>query len=165
MRVILKKDVPNLGRAGDIKTVKDGFARNYLMPKNLVMTADAKSQKQQEFLKKVQERKIMKRKKTAEESSTALNGKEFTIKMLVGEEGKLFGSVTNIQIQKEMEKAGYTVDKKWILLDDPIRGVGVYDVQVRFYEGVICSVKINVVGEQKNPSEALTSLAENSETK
>jgi len=149
MQVILKSDVPNLGRAGDVKNVKDGFARNYLIPKKLVMPATARSTKEREFLAKVQESKIRKRKKTAEETAAAVNGKEVTITMKVGE-GKLFGSVTNIAIQKELEKLGFLLDKRVIELDDPIKTLGKFDIPLRLYESVSCEIKLTVQDEDGN---------------
>ncbi|RME89596.1 MAG: 50S ribosomal protein L9 [Candidatus Hydrogenedentota bacterium] len=163
MRVILKADVPNLGRAGDEKIVKDGYARNYLIPKNLVIPADAKTRKQQEFLRKMQERKIQKRKKTAEELAASLNGKNVVITVKTGEEGKLFGSVTNITIQRALEKENILVDKKVILLEEPIKHLGHYDVPLKLYEGVDCNIKVTVQDEEGNTEAPQLEAEENSQ--
>ena len=144
MKVILKTDVPNLGRAGDEKTVKDGYARNFLIPKNLVMSANARSKKEVVFLQKVKERKLQKRQKTAEETAQKITGTTVNLVVKVGEEGKLFGSVTNFHIQKELEKQGIIVDKKFIQLDSPIRDLGHYDVTIKFYEGIQSQIKVIV---------------------
>lgn len=150
MKVILKKDVPNLGRAGDIKEVKDGYARNYLLPNDLVMSATAKSAKQQLFLEKMQERKIAKRKKTAQEMAQTLHKKEVYITVKTGEEGRLFGSVTNIHIQKALELENILVDKRIIQLDEPIKNLGRYDVVLRLYEGIQTTIQVFVQDEEGN---------------
>ena len=144
MKVILKQDVLSLGRAGDIKNVKNGYARNFLLPRNLVLPATAKSVKQREFLEQVQARKIQKRKKTAQETATAINGKEFAVTVKVGSEGKLFGSVTNMNIQKEVEKEGFLIDKKLIQLSDHIKTLGIYKVPLKFYEGIEAEITVRV---------------------
>ncbi len=160
MRVILKTDVPNLGRAGEIKEVKNGYARNYLIPRNLVMSADARSEKQRAFLESVQKRKVEKRKKTAAELAANLNGKEIRITMKTGEEGRLFGSVTNIQIARALETEGFLVDKKAILLDEPIKALGEYNIAIKFYEGVQSVLKVYVQDENGNTSYVAPAPAE-----
>lgn len=160
MRVILKSDVPNLGRAGDEKVVKDGYARNYLIPRNLVIQANARSVKEREFLKKMQERKIQKRKKTAEELSASLNGKAITIVVKTGDEGKLFGSVTNMHIQRALEAENVLVDKKVIILDDIIKQLGKYDIPLKLYEGVECKIHLTVQDEDGNTEPQVPEVAE-----
>lgn len=145
MRVILKQDIPTLGRAGDIKEVRDGYARNYLFPRGLVMSANARSVKEKAFLDQVQARKIAKRKKSAEELAAQLNGRDVTIKAKVGEDGKLFGSITNIQVAKELEQMGFTVDRRAIALDDNIKALGDYKVQIKLHEGVTATIQLHVV--------------------
>lgn len=145
MRVILKQDIPTLGRAGDIKEVRDGYARNYLFPRGLVMSANARSVKEKAFLEQVQARKIAKRKKSAEELAAQLNGKDVTIKAKVGEDNKLFGSVTNIQVAKELEAMGFTVDRRTIILDDNIKALGDYKAQIKLHEGVTATIQLHVV--------------------
>lgn len=150
MKVILKSDVPNLGRAGDIKEVKNGYARNFLIPRNLVMTADAKTKKQREFLEKVRQSKIQKRKKTAQETISNLKGKSIQVKMKVGEKGKLFGSVTNLHIQKELEKEDILIDKKYIILPEPLKNLGEYKVEVKIYDDISETITVRVTDEEGN---------------
>lgn len=150
MKVILKKDVPNLGRAGDMKEVKDGYARNYLLPNDLVMSATAKSAKQQLFLEKMQERKVAKRKKTAQEMAQTLNNKELYITVKTGEEGKLFGSVTNIHIQKALELENILLDKRIIQIAEPIKNLGKYDIVLKLYEGIQTTIQVFVQDEEGN---------------
>lgn len=145
MRVILKQDISTLGRAGDIKEVRDGYARNYLFPRGLVMSANVRSVKEKAFLENVQARKIAKRKKSAEELAGQLNGKEVTLKAKVGEDNKLFGSVTNIQVAKELEAMGFTVERRAIILDENIKALGNYKVQVKLHDGVNAQIQLHVV--------------------
>lgn len=145
MRVILKQDISTLGRAGDIKEVRDGYARNYLFPRGLVMSANVRSVKEKAFLEQVQARKIAKRKKSAEELAAQLNGKEVTLKAKVGEDNKLFGSITNIQVAKELEAMGFTVERRAIILDENIKVLGNYKVQVKLHDGVSAHIQLHVV--------------------
>ncbi len=145
MRVILKQDISTLGRAGDIKEVKDGYARNYLFPRGLVMSATVRSVKEKAFLENVQARKIAKRKKSAEELAAQLNGKEVTLQAKVGEDNKLFGSITNIQVAKQLESMGFAVDRRAIVLDDHIKALGNYKIQVKLHDGVNAQIVLHVV--------------------
>ncbi len=145
MRVILKQDISTLGRAGDIKEVKDGYARNYLFPRGLVMSATVRSVKEKAFLENVQARKIAKRKKSAEELAAQLNGKEVTLQAKVGEDNKLFGSITNIQVAKQLESMGFAVDRRAIVLDDNIKALGNYKLQVKLHDGVNAQIVLHVV--------------------
>jgi large subunit ribosomal protein L9 len=145
MRVILKQDISTLGRAGDIKEVRDGYARNYLFPRGLVMSANVRSVKEKAFLEQVQARKIAKRKKSAEELAAQLNGKEVTLKAKVGEDNKLFGSVTNIQVAKELETMGFSVERRAIILDENIKALGSYKIQVKLHDGVSAQIQLHVV--------------------
>ena len=145
MRVILKHDIPTLGRAGDIKVVRDGYARNFLFPRGLVMNANVRSVKEKAFLEQVQARKIAKRKKSAEELAGQLNGKEVTLQAKVGEDNKLFGSITNIQVAKQLEAMGFTVDRRAIVLDENIKALGNYKVQIKLHDGVNAAIQLHVV--------------------
>ncbi|MBL8035092.1 MAG: 50S ribosomal protein L9 [Leptospiraceae bacterium] len=145
MRVILKQDIATLGRAGDIKEVKDGYARNYLFPRGLVMSANVRSVKEKAFLEQVQARKVAKRKKSAEELAAQLNGKEVTLQAKVGEDNKLFGSITNMQIAKQLESMGFAVDRRSINLDENIKALGNYKVQIKLHDGVNAQIVLHVV--------------------
>ena len=145
MRVILKQDIATLGRAGDIKEVKDGYARNYLFPRGLVMNANVRSVKEKAFLEQVQARKVAKRKKSAEELAAQLNGKEVTLQAKVGEDNKLFGSITNIQVAKQLETMGFAVDRRSIMLDENIKALGNYKLQIKLHDGVNAQITLHVV--------------------
>jgi large subunit ribosomal protein L9 len=144
MKVILQKDIPNLGDAGDVKNVADGYARNYLLPKKLVIRWNESSKKaidHQQHLIKVKKEK---RKKVSEKIADALKALEIKITAKVGEEDKLFGSVTAIDIAKKLHEAGYNFDKRKIVLDEPIKVIGMYDVPVKLDEGITATLKVAV---------------------
>ena len=144
MKVILQKDIANLGEAGDVKDVADGYARNYLLPKKLVIIANEKSQRAIEHQKKLIKIKKEKRKKQSEKLSESLTGIELRIGAQVGEEEKLFGSVTSIDIARELKELGYEVDKRRILLDEPIKKTGEYNVSIKLEEGLHAEIKVYV---------------------
>ena len=150
MKVILKKDVPALGFIGDIKDVKNGYARNYLLPQGMVIVADAKSKKEIIFLEQVRKQKLAKREKIAKEFSSKINNVSVHITVKMGEDGKMFGSVTNMNIQKELEKAGYVVDKRQISVDEPIKTLGIYNITLKLHENVNPVIKVYVQDEQGN---------------
>ena len=147
MKVILQKDIPSLGDAGDIKEVAEGFARNYLLPKKLVIIANESSKKAIEHQKKLIKIKKDKRKKSSEQIAQSMSGIELTITAQVGEEGKLFGSVTSMDIAKGLKEKGFEIDKRKILLDAPIKQEGEFKISIKLEEGLTASVKVNVVRE------------------
>lgn len=145
MKVILQKDIPNLGDAGDIKDVADGYARNYLLPKKLVLLANESSKKAIEHQKKLIKLKKEKRKKESEKIAEGLSGVEVTIEAQVGEEGKLFGSVTTMDIAAKLLEKGFEVDKRKILLDAPIKQEGEFEITIKLEEGLNAQIKVSVV--------------------
>ncbi|MFA5518142.1 MAG: 50S ribosomal protein L9 [Spirochaetota bacterium] len=147
MKVILQKDIPNLGDAGDIKDVADGYARNYLLPKKLVLLANESSKKAIEHQKKLIRLKKEKRKKESEKIFDILNGMEISIGAQVGEEGKLFGSVTSMDIAKKIKENGVEIDKRKILLEGPIRQEGEFDITIKLEESLNATIKVSVVKE------------------
>ena len=147
MKVILQKDIPNLGDAGDIKEVAEGYARNYLLPKKLVMPADESSKRAMDHQKKLIKIKKDKRRKDSEKLSQGLASLELTIKAQVGEEGKLFGSVTSMDIARELKAKGFEIDKRKIVLEQPIKQTGEFQVPVKLDEGLTAGIKVIVAGE------------------
>ena len=145
MKVILKSDVDQLGRMGDLVEVKAGFARNYLLPKEMAALATTKNVKLLEHEKRIIAAKIKKEKFSAEEIAKKIEALSITIPAKVGEEGKLFGSVSSKDIADAMLEAGVEVDKRKILLDKPIKEVGAFQVQIKVYREVTASVKVEVV--------------------
>ncbi len=147
MRVILQKDVQNLGEAGDIKEVAEGFARNFLLPKKLVIPYNESSAKAIEHQKKLVKIKKEKRKKEGQKLVEALSSVALTIGAQVGEDEKLFGSVTAIDIADKLLQMGYTIDKRKIVLPEPIKKAGEHEVKIKLEEGLTATIKVNVVKE------------------
>ncbi|TAL36564.1 MAG: 50S ribosomal protein L9 [Spirochaetes bacterium] len=147
MKVILQKDIPSLGEAGDIKDVSEGYARNFLLPKKMVILANDSSQKAIEHQKKLIKIKKDKRKKQSEKLVEALTALEIKIGAQVGEEEKLFGSVTTMDIARKLKELGHVVDKRKILLEEPIRKTGDYEVSIKLEEGMIAKIKVSVMKE------------------
>lgn len=147
MEVILKEDIANLGKIGEVVRVRDGYARNYLLPRGLVLIANKKNLKTFEHQKKVvtdQKQKIMRQ---AQSVADQLTGVALVIAMRVGEEGRLFGSVTNIQIEKALKAKGLNVERRKIHLNEPIKTTGDYEVPVRLAADVTVPLRVSVVPE------------------
>jgi large subunit ribosomal protein L9 len=147
MEVILREEVPHLGVTGDIVKVKPGYARNYLLPRGLAVIADRRNVKELEHLKRVAAEKRDREKRTAETMAQKLTALRLTIKARAGEEGKLFGSVTNHDIEQAIARAGYTVDRRRIRLAEPIRALGEHLVPVHLGPSVDAHVTIVVEAE------------------
>lgn len=147
MKVILKQDIPNLGDAGDIKNVADGYARNYLIPKNLVIPVTKSTKKALLHQQKIREIKKEKRKKQVEELTKSFESlKELEIPVRVGEKNKLFGSVTAVMIAKLLEeKTGKQIDKRKIQLHESIKQLGEYKIFINLSENTKIPLTIKVV--------------------
>lgn len=147
MKVILKEDVKNLGAAGSIVNVADGYARNFLIPRNLAVEASSRNIKALEQERKKIEDAARKAKESAQELSNRLSSLTVQIMAKAGEEGKLFGSITNADISEALKREGFDVDRKRIMLEEPIKRLGTYTVNVKVYQDIIIPVNINVVAE------------------
>lgn len=145
MKVILLKDVENLGSLGDEITVKDGFARNYLIPRNLVMEATDGALRVLEQKKAQRARRDRKIKEECEALAEKIGALSITISMEAGEEDKLFGSVTSEMIAENLLAEGVDVDKKKIDLEEPIKALGVFNVDIRLHSEVTAQARIWVV--------------------
>ncbi|MBS1823392.1 MAG: 50S ribosomal protein L9 [Acidobacteria bacterium] len=148
MEVILKEDVLKLGHRGDVVKVADGYGRNYLLPEKLAIEATAANKAVIEQMKGSAIRKSAKEKVTAEELSTQLSAVELVFERKVGENDHLFGSVTSSDIAHELEAKGYTVDRRKISLDEPLKSLGEYHVPVKLHREVTAHVKVTVKGDQ-----------------
>ncbi len=144
MKVILQKDVKNLGKVGDLVSVSTGFARNFLFPRRLA--AEATEHRVLEFahLKKVAEVKKKKAVTERQELVKKLQGVAIVLKGSAGESDKLFGSITNADISTELEKKGYSIDRRDIHLDEPIRMLGQHKVHIRLGDGVEAELTVSV---------------------
>jgi large subunit ribosomal protein L9 len=144
MKVILQKDVKDVGRVGDMVNVSEGFARNFLFPRKLASEATEKRMKEWEHLKRVADTKKKKAVAERQELLNKVNGQTVKFKLAAGENDKLFGTVTTNDISKELEKAGHSVDKRDIHLEEPIKVLGQHKAIVRMGEGLEAKIMIAV---------------------
>ncbi len=149
MQIILTQDVSNLGKAGDLVTVRPGYGRNYLVPRGLAVTATIHNKNQLEHERRAIERRVAKERANATDLANRLNGMTLQFERRVGEDEKLFGSVSNRDIAEQLKRAGVELDHRTIELDHPIKALGKYEVSVRLAAGVIASLKFWVVGKEK----------------
>ena len=147
MDVILLEDVNNLGKIGDLVKVSDGYARNFLIPKKLALAATNRNVKQLQHKQRLAESKRKSDVKGAEEMVARLETLRLTIPAKVGEEEKLFGSVTRRNIAEALEKEGIAIDRKNILLEEPIKTTGVFNVEIKVHQDVTGKIRIWVVAE------------------
>lgn len=145
MKVIILEDTPKLGKIGDVVNVARGYARNYLFPRKIALEATQGNLKQVAELKKVEEKRAKKRVKDAVELLSKLEGTTLLFKVRVGEEGKLYGSITNKTIaDKIQEEYGVEIDRRKIMLEDPIKSVGNYSVPIVYYSEAKATVNIEI---------------------
>jgi len=153
MQLILRADVENLGRLGEVVTVKPGYGRNYLVPQGLAMAATQANLKVFEQERKKLQARMDSTRAAAQEVADKLAALSLTIEVRVGENDKLYGSVTTAQIADLLAASGVEVDRKKILLDEPIRALGRYEVEVKLHADVRGKVAVAVVrqGGQEEP--------------
>ncbi|MES3037330.1 MAG: 50S ribosomal protein L9 [Bdellovibrionota bacterium] len=144
MKVILVKDVKDVGKAGDMVNVADGFARNFLFPRKMASEATEKRMKEWEHLKGVAEAKKKKAVGERQEILKKISGVTLKFSMAAGDADKLFGTVTTNEISKELGKLGYQIDRRDILLAEPIKVLGQHKATVRYGEGLETSLNILV---------------------
>ena len=154
MEVILKEDVNKLGHRGDVVKVADGYGRNYLLPGKLAIEANAANKAVIEQMKGSAIRKSAKEKVEAEQLATQLSAVELVFERKVGENDHLFGSVTSGDIAHELEAKGYTIDRRKISLDEPLKSLGEYHVPVKLHREVTSHVKVTVKAEQTEETAA-----------
>ena len=147
MKVILKQNVESLGKAGDLVKVADGYARNFLIPKGLAAEANSRNMKAFEHEKQRILQQADKIQKQAEETAVRLSTVTCTIARRVGEQEKLFGSVGAKDIEEALVSQGVEIDKKSVLLDEPIKTLGEFPVRIKISAGVTAEIKVAVVAE------------------
>jgi large subunit ribosomal protein L9 len=147
MKIILKKEVEKLGEIGDVLTVKDGYARNYLIPKGLAVRATDGMLKAIEIEKKQKAFKIERERKAARELAESLERFSLIVKAKAGEGGRLYGTVTAQMIVDGLKAKGFEVDRKKITIDPPIKQVGKYQVAVKLYSDVVATLNLEVEAE------------------
>lgn len=161
MEVVLKEDIENLGHMGDVVKVKDGYARNYLLPRGLVVLANNRNLKALEHEQRMIAQRRERLTKEAQGISDKLAGVSLEFTAKAGEEGRLFGSVTTMDIEKALKEQGFEVERRRIVLDAPIKNVGDYEVPIRLRPEVMPSIKVKVMSEdQPEGGEAQTEAAD-----
>lgn len=148
MQVILRDDLENLGKSGEVVTVKSGYARNYLLPRGHAILATAGDIKRVEHEKRVIAARTAKLAKEAQSEADALSKVSVSIARATGEEDKLYGSVTSRDIAEALAAQGVKVDSKKIHLEEPIKALGMTEVQVKLGRGVNATIKVWVVKEE-----------------
>ncbi len=148
MKVILKQDIEDLGLEGNIVDVAKGYARNYLIPKGFALMASNQNVKLMEMQRKKIEIKRIKAKEIAERIKEEIKDLLITISQKVGEEEKLYGSVTSMDIAEQMEAKGISIDRRKIMLDKPIKSLGDFDVPIKLHPEVTGTIKVAVVPEE-----------------
>lgn len=147
VEVILRDDVPSLGKIGQVVRVKPGYARNYLFPRGLAVEASRKNLHELDHHKRVIGAKAERERKAAEGVAQKLNGLKVTVQARAGEEGRLFGSVTNLDLERLLADKGFQVDRRRIELAEPIKQLGTYPVVVQVGRDVRATVELTVVAE------------------
>lgn len=145
MRVILKQEVPKLGDAGDIVTVKAGFGRNFLIPRGLAIPANQGSVTQLDHQQRLADAIRRQQLNNAQELGTKLGNTSVSIRREAGEDNRLFGSVTNRDVAEALASEGIEVDRRNIKMDEPIRSLGLFQVPVRLHREVTAMVKVYVM--------------------
>ncbi len=148
MQVILREDIDNLGKIGDLVKVADGYARNYLVPRKKAIEATPDNVRSMDHAKKMVSDRLRRLKKDAAAEADQIKGLAVTIKAKVGEEGKLFGSVTTMDIADAAKAKGVNIDKRKIALEEPIKRVGDFTVTVKLHADVTADFKVSVVAEE-----------------
>ncbi|RJQ53437.1 MAG: 50S ribosomal protein L9 [Nitrospiraceae bacterium] len=151
MKLILKDDVKGLGAMGSVVDVANGYGRNYLIPRNLAVEANPKNLKQFEHEKNIILTRAKKVRKSADDLAQRVSAITLSIEAQSGEEDKLFGSVTSMDIAEALSKQGVEIDKRKIVLEEPIKRLGTYSVAVRLHQNVSANVTVEV---KKASSEA-----------
>lgn len=146
MQLILTQDVAHLGKAGDLVTVRPGYGRNFLLPKGMAVQATSRNIRQLEHDKRVISARVSKETAAAETIATRLNGMTLQFERRVGEDDKMFGSVTARNIADQLEVAGLQIDHRRIELAEPVKALGKYEVEIKLKASVTAKLKFWVVG-------------------
>lgn len=144
MKVILQKDVKNLGKVGDLLTVADGYARNFLFPRKLAQEATEKRVNEWEHLKRVAAIHIKKAHAEREAILVKMKGISVTFKVAAGDSDKLFGTITTTDISRELDKLGFSIDRRDIHLDEAIKILGQHKATIKLGEGLHSEIQVTV---------------------
>lgn len=145
MRIILLQDHEGLGSAGDQQDVKDGYARNYLIPKGVALKADKNSLKRFQEMARLKEMRKDRALKKSKELAEKLRSLSLTVPVQVGEEDRVFGAVTSLEIAQQLKEKGYEIDKRQIMLGEPIKALGIFEIPIKLHSEITTSVKLWVI--------------------
>lgn len=148
MKVVLLEDVKGQGKKGDIVDVSDGYARNFLIKKNLAKEANSSAINEAKQKREAEERRKAAEKAEAQNLAKNLFGKEISLFVKCGDNGKIFGSVTSKEISEELLKSGFDIDKKKIVLKENIKNEGLYEVEIKIYPEISAKIKLLVQAEK-----------------
>lgn len=148
MQVILREDIDKLGKIGELVKVADGYARNYLVPKMKAIEATPKNVRAMDHARKMVADRVRKLKKEAAADADRIKALSLTIRAKAGEEGKLFGSVTSMDIAEAAKAQGVIIDKRRISLEEPIKRLGEFAVPVKLHADVVADLKLTVIAEE-----------------
>ena len=149
MEIILTENVEGLGNIGDLVKVKPGYGRNFLVPRGLAVSANTRNVKEMEHQKRQLERKMQKVTQAAELLKNKIEAVSCVLAHRAGEEGKLFGSVTSMEIEAKLAEAGVEIDRKKIQLAEPIKTLGDHEVPIKLEAGVVANIKVSVVAAEE----------------
>ncbi len=149
MKVILLQDVKGTGKKGDVCEVSDGYARNMLFKKNLAKEATAVEVNSLKIKKEAEEFHRREEEKRLTALAKEIHGKKVVCSAFAGNSGKIFGAITSSEISVALSKIGYEIDKKKILLQEPIKKTGTYEVEIKLISGIPCKIKVEVQGTDK----------------
>ncbi len=149
MKIILLEDVENTGKKDEIKEVADGYARNFLFPKKLAVLATKPELAKLEERKKIEEQKAEEELVRFQEIASKLDGFELEIPAKIGEEGKLFGSITSDKISEKLKENGFKIEKEWVKLEDSIKEIREYEVNIELPHNLEVKIKVIITEEKK----------------
>jgi large subunit ribosomal protein L9 len=145
VRIILLHDHEGLGSAGDQLDVKDGYSRNYLIPRGIALKADKNSLKRFQDMARLKEMRKERALKKSKELAEKLRSLSLTVPVQVGEEDRVFGAVTSLEIAQQLKDKGYEIDKRQIMLEEPIKSLGIFEIPIKLHSEITTSVKLWVI--------------------
>jgi large subunit ribosomal protein L9 len=151
MQLILTQDVAHLGKAGELVTVKSGYGRNYLVPRGMAVGATAENRAELDHRKRQVDARVAKDRATAASLADRISGMTLQFERLVGEDERMFGSVTARDLARQLEVAGVVIDSRQIHLPDPVKSIGKHEVEVRLGAGTTATLKFWVTAKAKEP--------------
>ena len=149
IKVILNQDISNLGEEGDVKIVKKGYARNYLIPNNLALDFSLKNRKLVETKKEYYENRKLEKKENAAKLKEKLENEKIKIEVAAGDKGRLYGTITSQNIAEELNKLNYNIDKRKIELTDHIKFSGTYKYRIHLYHDIYAQMELTVIAKQE----------------